>query len=362
VLNRHLYWEIKLIYKNLGCSNLKVSEICLGTMIFGEQIDEKASHEILNQAFDQGINFIDTAEMYPVPQSSLTYGLSEEIIGRWLKKKPGLRNNLVLATKVAGPSRNMPWIREGLGMTAKDIVISCEKSLKRLGSEVIDLYQIHWPERHVPAFGAIYYDPKKETSETTIHDQLCALEKLVQSGKIRHIGLSNETPFGVHEFVRLSEIYGLSKVVTVQNPYSLLNRSLENGLDETLHRLNVSFLAYSPLSFGVLTGKYFDNESFAASGGGRLNLYESMRKQRWARPVAFHAAKKYCDLAKINGISPAQMAIAFCLKKWQVASTVIGVSNLMQLKEILSAVNIDLNQELIQGIDEIRWEFRDPAI
>ena len=351
-----------MIYKNLGDSNLKVSEICLGTMIFGEQIDEKASHMILNQAFDQGINFIDTAEMYPVPQSSVTYGLSEKIIGRWLKKKPGHRNNLILATKVAGPSRNMPWIREGLGMTANDIVSSCEKSLKRLGSEVIDLYQIHWPERHVPAFGAIYYDPKKETSETTIHDQLSALEKLVQSGKIRFIGLSNETPYGVHEFVRLAELHGMSKVVSVQNPYSLLNRSVENGLDETLHRLNVSLLAYSPLSFGVLTGKYVGNESFAASGGGRLNLYESMRKQRWARPVALHAAKKYCDLAKFNGISPTQMAIAFCLKKWQVTSTIIGVSSLRQLKECLAAIYIDLNQDLMRGIDEIRWETRDPAI
>jgi aryl-alcohol dehydrogenase-like predicted oxidoreductase len=351
-----------LLYKNLGDSNLKVSEICLGTMIFGEQIDEKASHKILNQAFDQGINFIDTAEMYPVPQSSVTYGLSEKIIGRWLKKKSGLRNNLVLATKVAGPSRNMPWIREGLGMTANDIVSSCEKSLKRLRSEVIDLYQIHWPERHVPAFGAIYYDPKKETSETTLHDQLSALEKLVQSGKIRYIGLSNETPYGVHEFVRLAELHGMSKVVSVQNPYSLLNRSVENGLDETLHRLNVSLLAYSPLSFGVLTGKYVGNESFAASGGGRLNLYESMRKQRWARPIALRAAKKYCDLGKFNGISPTQMAIAFCLKKWQVASTIIGVSSLKQLNECLSAININLNHDLLKGIDEIRWETRDPAI
>jgi aryl-alcohol dehydrogenase-like predicted oxidoreductase len=206
---------------SLGHSGLNVSPICLGTMTFGEQVARQDSHAILDRALARGVNFIDTAEMYSVPARAETFGATETIIGNWFAKNPGQRQKLVLATKVAGPSRGMPWMREGKGMTAADIVASCEGSLRRLQTDVIDLYQIHWPERHVPAFGTLYYDPSKETSQTPIHEQLDALAKLVKAGKVRTIGLSNETPYGVHEFVRLAEQHGLPRVATVQNPYCL---------------------------------------------------------------------------------------------------------------------------------------------
>ncbi|MBC7603015.1 MAG: aldo/keto reductase, partial [Ramlibacter sp.] len=238
----------------LGTSSLQVTPICLGTMTFGEQVDEAASHAILDRSLERGINFIDTAEMYAVPTRQETYGATETIIGNWFEKNPGARKKVVLATKVAGPSRGMPWVREGEGMTAADIIASCDKSLKRLKTDVIDLYQIHWPERNVPAFGQLYYDPTKERTTTSIHEQLEAFDTLVKAGKVRYIGLSNETPYGVHEFVRLAEQHSLPRPATVQNVYCLISRHLENGLDETMKRLDVSLLAYSPLGFGLLTG------------------------------------------------------------------------------------------------------------
>jgi aryl-alcohol dehydrogenase-like predicted oxidoreductase len=188
----------------LGTSDLHVTPICLGTMTFGEQVNEADSHAILSRSLESGVNFIDTAEMYSVPAKAETCGSTETIIGNWFAKNPGVRQKLVVATKVAGPSRGMPWVRENKGMSAADIIASCEGSLRRLQTDVIDLYQIHWPERHVPAFGTLYYDPAKETSATPIHEQLEALAGLVKAGKVRHIGLSNETPYGVHEFVRLA--------------------------------------------------------------------------------------------------------------------------------------------------------------
>ncbi|MBU1441602.1 MAG: aldo/keto reductase, partial [Gammaproteobacteria bacterium] len=240
----------------LGQSGLQVTPVCLGTMTFGEQVDEPTAHAILNRSLERGVDFIDTAEMYAVPARKETCGATETIIGNWFARHPGTRNRTLLATKVAGPSRGMPWVREGSGMTPADIVASCDGSLARLKTDVIDLYQIHWPERHVPAFGNIYYDPAKESSQTSIHEQLDALAGLVKAGKVRAIGLSNETPYGVHEFVRLAEQHGLPRVASVQNVYNLLSRAVDNGLDETLHRLGVSLLAYSPLGFGHLTGKY----------------------------------------------------------------------------------------------------------
>src|SRR3954470_17474486 len=240
----------------LGTSDLRVTPICLGTMTFGEQVNEADAHAILDRAIERGINFLDTAEMYAVPPRAETFGATETIIGHWLAARPGMRKKIVLATKVAGPSRGMPWVRQGGGLTPDDIVASCEASLRRLQTDVIDLYQIHWPERHVAAFGEIYYQPAKETSKTSIYDQLEAMKKLVRDGKVRHIGLSNETPWGVHEFVRLAEQFDLPRVAAVQNPDSLTSRAVDNGLDETMHRLGVSLLAYSPLAFGALTGKY----------------------------------------------------------------------------------------------------------
>ncbi|MHA7598513.1 aldo/keto reductase [Alicycliphilus sp. T452] len=347
----------------LGRSDLRVTPICLGTMTFGEQVDEPHAHAILDRAVERGVNFIDTAEMYAVPAREATCGATEAIIGRWLGKRPGMRGRVVLATKVAGPSRGMPWIRAGLGMTAADIVASCEGSLRRLQTDVIDLYQIHWPERHVPAFGNLYYDPAKEVSATPIQEQLEALAGLVHAGKVRHVGLSNETPYGVHEFVRLAEQHGLPRVASVQNPYCLLNRSWENAMDESCHRLGVSLLAYSPLGFGLLTGK-FDRHAPTDPGApqdARIARYESVRRQRWGRPEALAGARRYNQLAREHGLTPTQLALAFCYRSWRVASTIIGVTSLAQLDEDLDAWGTQLSPELLAAIDAIRWELRDPA-
>lgn len=347
----------------LGQSDLRVTPICLGTMTFGEQVKEADAHAILDRSLERGINFLDTAEMYAVPARAETFGATETIIGNWFAKHPGVRDKLVVATKVAGPSRGMPWVREGAGMTAKDIVASCEGSLRRLKTDVIDLYQIHWPERNVPMFGSIYYDPTKERTQTSILEQLEAFSQLVKQGKVRYIGLSNETPYGVHEFVRLAEQHKLPRIATVQNVYCLVSRALENGLDETMHRLNVSLLAYSPLAFGLLTGKYDESgtEGPNAPKGARISSYESVRKQRWGRPDALAAARRYNALARRHGMSPAKLALAFCYTKWQVASTIIGVTSLAQLEEDLDAWGTTLSPELLAEIDQIRWEMRDPA-
>ncbi len=347
----------------LGQSDLHVTPICLGTMTFGEQVDEPTSHAILSRSLERGVDFIDTAEMYSVPTRKETYSVTETIIGNWFAANPGAREKLVLATKVAGPSRNMPWVREGTGMTPADIEASCNASLKRLKTDVIDLYQIHWPERHVPVFGAMYYDPAKESSKTPIHDQLEALGKLVKAGKVRAIGLSNETPYGVHEFVRVAEQHGLPRVATVQNVYSLVSRAHENGLDETMHRLNVSLLAYSPLAFGLLTGKYDQSgiDGPDAPKGARISSYESVRKQRWGKPDSLRAARRYNQLARDNGLTPTQLALAFCYTKWQVASTIIGVTSVAQLEEDLDVYGTTLSPEILAEIDKIRLEIRDPA-
>jgi aryl-alcohol dehydrogenase-like predicted oxidoreductase len=348
----------------LGNTDLHATPFCLGTMTFGEQVDEATAHAILDRSLERGVNFIDTAEMYAVPARAETYGATETIIGNWLAKTPGARQKLVLATKVAGPARGMNWIRGGkLDLTAQDIVAACEASLRRLQTDVIDLYQIHWPVRHVPAFGALYFDPAKDSEVTSIHTQLEALAGLVKAGKVRAIGLSNESPYGVHEFVRLAEQFGLPRVATVQNPYCLINRSLENGLDETLYRLGVSLLAYSPLGFGLLTGKYdATGLDGAHAAKGRMSQFEAMKKQRWGRPASQAAAKRYNALAREHGLTPTQMALAFCQSKWQVSSTILGVTTLAQLDENLDALGLTLSAEVLTAIDAIRWEIRDPAV
>ena len=355
--------ELSMEKVRLGQSDLQVTPICMGTMTFGEQVSEEVAHAVLDRAVERGIDFIDTAEMYSVPTRQETYSLTESIIGRWFEKNPGMRSRVVLATKVAGPSRNMPWVREGSGMTAQDIVNSCNASLKRLKTDVIDLYQIHWPERHVPAFGGIYYDPTKERTATTILEQLEAMDSLVKAGKVRAIGLSNETPYGVHEFVRLAEAHNLPRIATVQNVYCLISRALENGLDETMHRLGVSLIPYSPLGFGLLTGKYDQGgtEGPDAPKGARISGYESVRKQRWGRADALAASRRYNALAREHDLTPTQMALAFCYGNWRVASTIIGVTSVAQLDEDLDAWGTRLAPELLAKIDEIRWEIRDPA-
>ena len=349
----------------LGSSDLRVTPVCLGTMTFGEQVDEALAHAILSRALERGVNFLDTAEMYSVPARLETFGATETIIGSWFAKNPAARKQMVLATKVAGPSRGMPWIRKGSpDLTAQDIVQACNDSLKRLQTDVIDLYQIHWPARHVPAFGMLYFDPAKDLPVSSIHEQLEALGGLVKAGKVRAIGLSNETPYGVHEFVRLAEQHRLPRLATVQNPFCLINRTVENGLDETMHRLGVSLLGYSPLGFGLLTGKYDHSGTNGpdAPKDARIGKFESVRKQRWGRPEALAAARRYNALARESGLRPTQLALAFCYTKWQVTSTIIGVTSVAQLDEDLDVFGTTLSPEVLAGIDKIRWEARDPAL
>jgi aryl-alcohol dehydrogenase-like predicted oxidoreductase len=342
---------------SLGSSGLNVTPICLGTMTFGEQVNQDVSHAILDRALERGINFIDTAEMYAVPAKAETCGATETIIGNWFEKNPGARQKVVLATKVAGPARGMPWMRSDV--TKAGIHEAVDASLKRLQTDVIDLYQIHWPARNVPAFGGIYFDPSKDREFIGIQAQLEALAELVNVGKIRAVGLSNESPYGVHEFVRVADQMGLPRVATVQNPYCLINRAFENGLDETCHRLGVSLLAYSPLGFGLLSGKYDDTG--LVGDAGRMSIYESMRKQRWGRPESLAAARRYNTLAREHGMTPTQLALAFCYTNWRVASTIIGVTSLAQLEQCLDAWGTKLSPELLSAIDKIRWENRDPA-
>ncbi len=347
----------------LGRSELQVSPICLGTMTFGEQVGEEIAHAILDRAVEGGINFIDTAEMYSVPTRAETYGATERIIGNWFAANPGKRQRVVLATKVAGPARNLNWVRNGSpDLSPADIVAACDDSLKRLRTDVIDLYQIHWPNRNVPTFGAVYFDPTKDIEQTPILEQLQALDGLVKAGKVREIGLSNETPWGVCEFIHQAERHGLPRIATVQNPYALTNRSVDNGLDEALFRHEVSLLAYSPLAFGALTGKY-DEVGINAEDDkpGRLAIFDSMKQSRWTRPEALAAAREYNALAKRHGITPTQLALGFCAKSWRVASTIIGVTTVQQLYENLSSFGTDLSSELLAEIDAIRKAHRDPA-
>ena len=344
----------------LGASALTVPPICLGTMTFGEQVNEASAHSILDRSMERGVNFLDAAEMYSVPARAETCGATETILGNWFAKDASLRSKVVLATKVAGPSRGMPWIRgENSGVSKAEILKACDDSLRRLKTDHIDLYQIHWPARNVPAFGLLSFDPTKDKPCASVLEQLEAMAELVKAGKVKAIGLSNESPYGVHEFVRLAEQHGLPRVATVQNPYCLINRSYENGLDETCHRLGVSLLAYSPLGFGLLSGKY--DETGLVGDAGRMALFESMRKQRWGRPEALDTARRYNALAREHGLTPSQMALAFCYTNWRVASTIIGVTSLSQLDECLDAWGTTLSPELLAEIDKIRWESRDPA-
>jgi aryl-alcohol dehydrogenase-like predicted oxidoreductase len=347
----------------LGGSPLAVTPIGLGTMTFGEQVGTADAHAILDHAVARGVNLLDTAEMYSVPARAETYGATETIIGQWLAARPGMRQRVVLATKCAGPSRNMPWVHGGSSdLTPAQIHAACDASLKRLQTDVIDLYQIHWPNRNAPIFGGLYFDPTKDRPQTSIHDQLQALAALVQAGKVRFIGLSNESPWGVMEFLRLAQQHGLPRVVSVQNPYALVNRVVDNGLDEALHRTGVGLLAYSPLGFGTLTGKY-DEPGFdeARPELGRLARFASMRQQRWARAETLAAAREYNALARAHGLSPTRLALAFCYRSWRVASTLIGVTTRAQLDECLDAWDTALSTELLAAVDEIRKRHRDPA-
>jgi aryl-alcohol dehydrogenase-like predicted oxidoreductase len=339
----------------LGRSNLEIPEVCLGTMTFGEQTNERDAHAQLDFALASGINFIDTAEMYAVPPRRETCGASESIVGRWLKDQA--RDKMLIATKVAGPSRNLHWIRNGPpALDRANIRAAIEGSLQRLQTDYVDLYQLHWPERNQPMFGQWHYDPANERACTPIREQLEALGELVREGKIRHIGVSNEHPWGIMQFTRLADELGLPRIVSTQNAYSLLNRTYETGLAEVCHREQVGLLAYSPLAFGHLTGKYLSNPEAA----GRLNQWPNFG-QRYTKPNVLPATRAYAELAAKHGLTPLQLALAFVRSRWFVASTIIGASSLAQLKETLPAMQTPISGELLAEIDAIHLRFTNPA-
>lgn len=341
----------------LGSSDLQVSKICLGTMTFGEQNNEAEAHSQLDYALERGINFIDTAEMYPVMPRAETQGATERLIGTWLKKS-GRRSEVVLATKVAGPSRNITWIRNGqTDFNAANIRAAVDASLQRLQTDYIDLYQLHWPSRNVPIFGQVSFNPDLERPHTAIEETLSALADLIKAGKIRHIGVSNESAWGVAEFVKQSETRGLPRIASIQNGYHLANRSFEAGLDEVCFRENVGMLAYSPLAFGQLTAKYLDDPK----AHGRLTLFPASWSPRYLRESVMEASRRYAALARANGMTPTQLALAWCYTRWFIASTIIGATNLDQLKENIDAYTLKLSDELVQDINAIHAVFTNPG-
>lgn len=343
-------------YRPLGQTGLQVSALCLGTMTFGEQNSEAEAHAQLDQALEAGINFIDTAEMYPVPPGAETQGRTEKYIGTWLAKS-GQRDNLVIATKVAGPADWLNYLRGGQNrLDRKHILTAVEDSLCRLQTDVIDLYQVHWPERKTNYFGKLGYRHPQLDESIPIEETLRALEALVRSGKVRHIGISNETPWGLMQYLRLAEQAGLPRVASIQNPYNLLNRSFEIGLAEMAHREAVGLLAYSPLGFGVLSGKYLNG---AWPTGARLTLHE--RFSRYSGPEGISATQAYVALAREHGLDPAQMALAFVTSQPFVTSNIIGATTLKQLRQNLNSIELELPAEVLEGIEAIHQHQPNPC-
>ncbi|AXA94306.1 aldo/keto reductase [Massilia sp. YMA4] len=342
----------------LGRTDLAVSRICLGTMTFGEQNTESDAHSQLDLALARGINFIDTAEMYPVMPSAATQGSTERFIGTWLKKT-GRRSEVVLATKAAGPNPNAYWIRDGKqNFDEANLRAAVEASLRRLQTDYIDLYQLHWPSRNVPIFGATAFEPAKEREAVAIEDTLAALGKLVDEGKIRHIGVSNESCWGVCEFVKQAEMKGLPRIATIQNLYNLTARHFETSLlDETCYRTDVSLLAYSPLAFGQLTAKYHDDPQ----ARGRLTIFPPTWSPRYLRPGVLAAVAQYTQLARDNGLTPTQLALAWCYSRWFVASTIIGATTLAQLEENIAAYTVKLPQHVLEAVDAIHASLPNPG-
>jgi len=342
-------------YTTLGHSNLKVSKICLGTMTFGEQNSEAEAHAQLDYARDRGINFIDTAEMYPVPPRAETVHRTESIVGRWLNTQQ--REDLVIATKVTGAGRKMEWIRDGnLAFNRPNIRSAIEGSLRRLQTEYVDLYQLHWPGRNVPMFGQYLYDPKYERDFTPIRETLEVLAELVEEGKIRYIGLSNEWPWGVMQFLNAAREYNLPRVITIQNAYSLINRTYETALLEMCHRENISLIPYSPLAFGHLSGKYHKDPK----AKGRVTLFDGF-SQRYEKPNVAPAVAAYVELAEAHGLTPTQLALAFVYSRWFTASTIIGATSMAQLEENIDAYAVEWSEELETAVQQLHLKFFNPA-
>jgi len=342
-------------YRKLGQSELRVSEICLGTMTFGQQNTLADAREQLDYAVERGVNFIDTAEMYPVPARAETQGTTESFIGEWLKGRP--RDRVIIATKIAGQGRPITWLRNGsLAVNRANVRRALEDSLQRLQTDYVDLYQIHWPDRYVPQFGATAYDPENERTATPIVEQLEAFAQAIHEGKVRYIGLSNETAWGVAEFSRVASRYGLPKVVSIQNAYNLVNRTFDSALAEASRREEVGLLAYSPLAFGLLTGKY----AGGPPANSRLGLFETFG-QRYRKTNVDEAVAAYVQIAKDHGLSPAALALAFVRSRWFTASTIIGATTRQQLEENIDSTSVVLSSEILAAIEQVHARYPNPA-
>ena len=342
-------------YRKLGETDLEVSLICLGTMTWGQQNSEAEGHEQMDYALERGINFFDTAEMYSIPPRAETQGSTERIIGSWFKKSSN-REKIILASKVAGRGR-MNWIRGAeTKLDRENIEKAVEDSLERLQTDYIDLYQLHWPDRPINLFGGGLGYKHIEAETVTIAETLEVLYDLVKSGKIRYIGLSNETPWGLSEFLKSSELHNLPKIVSVQNAYNLLNRTYEQGLEEFFYRSSVSLLAYSPLAQGYLTGKYLDG---ARPEGARTTLFE--RGLRYETAHAEEAIRAYVNYAKERGMDPAVFANAFVNSREFVTSNIIGATNMEQLKLAIDSHEVKLSEEDFVKIEEIHYLSPNPC-
>ncbi|WP_374763614.1 NADP(H)-dependent aldo-keto reductase [Yunchengibacter salinarum] len=347
-------------YRPLGTSDISVSLICLGTMTWGEQNSEAEGHRQIDMALDHGVNFLDTAEMYPIPAREETYGRTEQIIGSWLKKT-GRRDDVVIATKVLGRS-GFPYVRPDMDdgqcrLNAQQIRAAVDGSLKRLGTDVIDLYQLHWPERPANFFGRLRYKHKEDPDAIAIEETLEALADLVKEGKIRTIGFSNETAWGTMHALHLAEQKGLPRVQSVQNPYNLLNRSFEVAQAEVAMREKCGLLAYSPLAFGVLSGKYLDGHK---PEGARLTLFGD-KFPRYTSPRGVEATRRYVALAREHGLDPAQMANAFVNQQPFVTANIIGARTDDQLKAALETADMTLDRALLDRIDAIEDDLTFPC-